>query len=62
MVSSIEPRNINRAFDIRCTRTGSRRITIHDTRRTCGSAAGCGLRSTSTRVRLSGTAGMEIYT
>lgn len=33
----IEPRNINRAFDIRCTRAGVRRITIHDTRRTCGS-------------------------
>ena len=47
MVSSIEPRNINRAFDIRCTA---------DVR------LGCGLRSTSTRVRLSATAGMEIYT
>ena len=33
----IEPRNINRAFDIRCARYGVRRITIHDTRRTCGS-------------------------
>ena len=33
----IEPRNINRAFDIRCQRAGVRRITIHDTRRTCGS-------------------------
>jgi integrase len=33
----IEPRNINRAFDIRCGRAGVRRITIHDTRRTCGS-------------------------
>ena len=33
----IEPRNINRAFDIRCARAGVRRITIHDTRRTCGS-------------------------
>lgn len=32
----IEPRNINRAFDIRCARAGVRRITIHDTRRTCG--------------------------
>jgi integrase len=32
-----EPRNINRAFDIRCGRAGVRRITIHDTRRTCGS-------------------------
>ena len=28
---------INRAFDIRCRRAGVRRITIHDTRRTCGS-------------------------
>jgi integrase len=33
----IEPRNINRAFDIRCARAGVRRITVHDTRRTCGS-------------------------
>jgi integrase len=33
----IEPGNINRAFDIRCRRAGVRRITIHDTRRTCGS-------------------------
>lgn len=34
---AIEPRNINRAFDLRCARYGVRRITIHDTRRTCGS-------------------------
>jgi integrase len=33
----IEPRNINRAFDVRCARYGVRRITLHDTRRTCGS-------------------------
>jgi integrase len=33
----IEPRNINRSFDIRCDRAGVRRIKIHDTRRTCGS-------------------------
>ena len=33
----VEPRNINRAFDVRCTRYGVRRITLHDTRRTCGS-------------------------
>jgi integrase len=33
----IEPRNINRAFDVQCARYGVRRITIHDTRRTCGS-------------------------
>src|SRR2546430_16381321 len=33
----IEPRNINRAFDVRCVRYGVRRITLHDTRRTCGS-------------------------
>jgi integrase len=33
----IEPRNINRAFDLRCARYGVRRITLHDTRRTCGS-------------------------
>jgi len=32
----IEPR-INRAFDVRCARYGVRRITLHDTRRTCGS-------------------------
>ena len=33
----VEPRNINRAFDVRCTRYIVRRITLHDTRRTCGS-------------------------
>jgi integrase len=33
----IEPRNINRAFDARCARYRVRRITLHDTRRTCGS-------------------------
>jgi len=33
----VEPRNINRAFDVRCARYGVRRITLHDTRRTCGS-------------------------
>ena len=33
----VEPRNINRAFDVRCVRYGVRRITLHDTRRTCGS-------------------------
>ena len=33
----IEPRNFNRAFDVRCTRYSVRRITLHDTRRTCGS-------------------------
>jgi integrase len=32
----IEPRNINRAFDARYARYGVRRITLHDTRRTCG--------------------------
>ena len=31
------PRNINTYFDRRCKRYGIRRITIHDTRRTCGS-------------------------
>jgi integrase len=33
----IEPRNINRAFDIRCARAGVRVIRVHDTRHTCGS-------------------------
>lgn len=33
----IEPRNINRTFDLRCARYRIRRISIHDTRRTCGS-------------------------
>jgi integrase len=33
----IEPRNVNRAFDVRCSRYGVRRITLQDTRRTCGS-------------------------
>jgi integrase len=32
-----EPRNIDRAFDVRCARYGVRRIMLHDTRRTCGS-------------------------
>jgi integrase len=31
------PRNVNSYFDRRCKRYGIRRITIHDTRRTCGS-------------------------
>ena len=30
-----EPRNFNRSFDTRCARAGVRRITVHDTRRTC---------------------------
>lgn len=33
----IEPRNFNRAWDIRCQRAGVRRITVHDARRTCAS-------------------------
>ena len=33
----IEPRNINRAFSLRCARYGVRRISVHDTRRTCAS-------------------------
>jgi integrase len=33
----VEPRNINRVFDVRCVRYGVRRITLYDTRRTCGS-------------------------
>ena len=33
----VEPRNVNRAFDVRRTRYSFRRITLHDTRRTCGS-------------------------
>jgi integrase len=32
----IEPRNINRTFDIRCARAGVRVIRVHDTRHTCG--------------------------
>jgi integrase len=35
-----EPRNINRAFDIRCKRADIRRIAIHDTRRTARDARG----------------------
>jgi len=34
---AIEPRNINRSFDVRCEKAGVRRIRVHDTRRTCGS-------------------------
>jgi integrase len=30
-----EPRNFNRRFDARCALAGVRRITVHDTRRTC---------------------------
>lgn len=33
----LSPRNVNRWFDARCKRYGVRRITVHDTRRTCGS-------------------------
>jgi len=33
----IEPGGLNRRFEYRCKRAGVRRITIHDTRRTCGS-------------------------
>jgi integrase len=33
----LSPRNVNRWFDARCKRYGVRRITIQDTRRTCGS-------------------------
>jgi integrase len=31
----IEPRNFNRAWNIRCRKAGVRRITVHDGRRTC---------------------------
>jgi integrase len=31
----IEPRNFNRAWDARCRRSGVRKITVHDARRTC---------------------------
>lgn len=33
----IEPKHINARFDYHILRAGVRRITIHDTRRTCGS-------------------------
>jgi integrase len=33
----IEPRAVNRRFDVRCARAGVRRIRVQDTRRTCGS-------------------------
>ncbi|HEY9468126.1 MAG TPA: site-specific integrase [Propionibacteriaceae bacterium] len=33
----IEPRNFNRAFDVRCRNAGVPRIRVHDTRRTCAS-------------------------
>jgi hypothetical protein len=33
----VEPRNINQAFDVRCVRYGVRRVTLHETRCTCGS-------------------------
>lgn len=31
----VEPRNVNRSWDARCTRAGIRKITVHDARRTC---------------------------
>ncbi|MGC0419586.1 site-specific integrase [Embleya sp. AB8] len=31
-----EPRNFNRSFDTRCRKAGVRRITVHNTRDTCG--------------------------
>jgi hypothetical protein len=31
----IEPRNFNRSWDARCRKTGVRKITVHDGRRTC---------------------------
>jgi integrase len=34
---AIEPRAVNRRFDVRCAKAGVRRIRVHDTRRTCGS-------------------------
>jgi integrase len=30
-----EPRNLNRAWDLRCAAVGVRKITVHDARRTC---------------------------
>jgi integrase len=33
----LDPRNLKRSFDARCKKAGVRQITIHDTRRTCGS-------------------------
>jgi integrase len=32
----VEPRNFNRAFDLRIVKAGVRRITVHGTRKTCG--------------------------
>ncbi|MGK5521262.1 tyrosine-type recombinase/integrase [Micromonospora sp. URMC 107] len=31
----VEPRNFNRSWDARCARSGVRKITVHDARRTC---------------------------
>jgi integrase len=33
----IEPRNFNRSWDARIAKSGIRKITVHDARRTCGS-------------------------
>lgn len=33
----IEPRNFQRSWELRCTRAGVRKITVHDARRTCAS-------------------------
>jgi integrase len=35
--TSIEPRNLNRAFDAHCKNAGVPRIRVHDTRHTCAS-------------------------
>jgi len=32
----IEPRNLNRSWDLRCRKAGVRKITVHDGRRSCG--------------------------
>jgi integrase len=32
----IEPRNLNRSWDVRCRKAGIRKITVHDGRRSCG--------------------------
>lgn len=32
----VEPRNFNRSFDYRISKSGARRITVHGTRKTCG--------------------------
>src|SRR5208283_5606138 len=53
----IEPRNFTRSFDLRIRRAGVRRITVHGTRKTCGTLLAALDVHPASRCRFSGTAG-----